>query len=100
MLCSITFSNAQEWFTDFDIAKRLALLENKMLLVMWEGTLDYPYNVVVLNEKNVPIYININQSDAVNSLIWDGFVPVLLPESSYGDIYSEAKKTRTLKYPG
>ena len=98
MLCSITFSNAQEWFTDFDIAKRLALLENKMLLVMWEGTLDYPYNVVVLNEKNVPIYININQSDAVNSLIWDGFVPVLLPESSYGDIYSEAKKTRTLKY--
>lgn len=98
MLCSITFSNAQEWFTDFDIAKRLALLENKMLLVMWEGTLDYPYNVVVLNEKNVPIYININQSDAVNSLIWDGFVPVLLPESSYGDIYNEAKKTRTVKY--
>ena len=98
MLCSITFSNAQEWFTDFDIAKRLALLENKMLLVMWESTLDYPYYVVVLNEKNVPIYININQSDAVNSLIWDGFVPVLLPESSYGDIYSEAKKTRTVKY--
>lgn len=98
MLCSITFSSAQEWFTDFDIAKRLALLENKMLLVMWEGTLDYPYNVVLLNEQNVPVYININQSDAVNSLIWDRFVPVLLPESSYGDSYNEAKKTRTVKY--
>jgi len=95
---SITFSYAQEWFTDFDIAKRLALLEDKMLLVMWEGTLDYQYPVMLVSEQNVPIYIDLNQSDEVNSIIWEGFVPVLLPESSYLDLYNEAKKTRSIKY--
>lgn len=95
---TITTINAQKWFTDFNVAKRLALLEDKMLLVMWESTLDYPYHVVLINERNTPIYVDMNQSNNLNDIIWEGFVPVLLPESSYEDLYNEAKKTRSIKY--
>lgn len=96
-------SYAQDWFTSFDVAKRLALLQDKMLLVMWENTLDYEYLVVLFSEENVPVYIDINQNDdanslIVNSLIWEHFVPVILYESNYQDIYNEAKKTRSAKY--
>jgi hypothetical protein len=100
---SISSSYAQEWFTTFDVAKRLALLQNKMLLVMWENTLDYEYLVMLVSEENVQVYIDINQNDdanslILNSLIWEHFVPVILPESNYQDIYNEAKKTRSAKY--
>lgn len=100
---SISSSYAQEWFTAFDVAKRLALLQNKMLLVMWENTLDYEYLVMLVSEENVQVYIDINQNDdanslILNSLIWEHFVPVILPESNYQDIYNEAKKTRSAKY--
>lgn len=98
MFSAMTSSNAQEWYTSFDVAKRLALLQDKMLLVMWENTLDYEYLVMLVTEQNVPIYIDINSNDDVNSLIWEWFVPVILPESNYQDIFNKAKKTRSAKY--
>ena len=98
VFCSISSSTAQEWFTSFDVAKRLALLQDKMLLVMWESTLDYRYPIMLLSEENVPIYLDLNQNNEVTSLIWEHFVPVILQESKYQDIYNEAKKTRSTKY--
>lgn len=95
---SIASSYAQEWYTSFDVAKRLALLQDKMLLVMWESTLDYQYPVMLVSEQNIPIFIDINQNDDVNSIIWESFVPVLLPESNYQDLYNKSKKTRSTKY--
>ncbi|WP_347922387.1 hypothetical protein [Pontimicrobium sp. SW4] len=95
---SITICNAQEWFTSFDVAKRLALVQDKMLLVMWQNTLDYPYPVTLKGEKGVSIVVDLNENDEVNSLIWQHFVPVILLESNYDEFYNKAKKNRSTWY--
>jgi len=94
----VGIGNAQEWFTSFDIAKKLALVQDKMLLVMWQNTLDYPYPVMLVGDKGVSMVVNLNKSDDVNSLIWEHFVPVILLESKYDEIYSKIKKTRSVRY--
>ena len=94
----VCIGNAQEWFTSFDIAKKLALIQDKMLLVMWQNTLDYPYPVMLVGDKGVSMVVNLNKSDEVNSLIWEHFVPVILLESEYDEIYSKVKKTRNVRY--
>jgi len=94
----VGIGNAQEWFTSFDIAKKLALIQDKMLLVMWQNTLDYPYPVMLVGDKGVSMVVNLNKSDEVNSLIWEHFVPVILLESEYDEIYSKVKKTRNVRY--
>ena len=94
----INISNAQEWFTSFDIAKRLALIQDKMLLVMWQNTLDYPYPVKLVGDNKVSVVVDLNKNDEVNSLIWEHFIPVILLESKYDEIYNEVKKTRNVLY--
>lgn len=94
----MTICNAQEWFTSFDVAKRLALVQDKMLLVMWQNTLDYPYPVRLVGEKGVSIVVDLNEDDEVNSLIWKHFVPVILLESKYEELYNKAKINRSTWY--
>jgi len=94
----INISNAQEWFTSFDIAKRLALIQDKMLFVMWQNTLDYPYPVKLVGDNKVSVVVDLNKNDEVNSLIWEHFIPVILLESKYDEIYNEVKKTRNALY--
>jgi len=95
---SITICNAQEWFTSFDVAKRLALVQDKMLLVMWQNTLDYSYPVSLKGDKGVSVVIDLNENDEVNRLIWEHFVPVILLESKYDELYNKAKKNRSTWY--
>ncbi|MCK0177958.1 hypothetical protein MWU50_01500 [Flavobacteriaceae bacterium S0862] len=97
-LSSITICNAQEWFTSFDVAKRLALVQDKMLLVMWQNTLDYQYPVRLIGEKGVSLIVDLNENDEVNSLIWEHFVPLILLEEEYDKLYNEAKKNRSTWY--
>ncbi len=97
-LSFVGIGNAQEWFTSFDVAKKLALVQDKMLLVMWQNTLDYPYPVMLVGDKGVSMVVNLNKSDEVNSLIWEHFVPVILLESEYDEIYNDVKKTRNVLY--
>ena len=90
---------AQEWMTSFPIAKRLALTQNKMLFVMWETSIDYPLPIILLNENGKLIYIDdLFESEELNKVIWDNFVPVLLNESVYDDWYEEIKLNRSYLY--
>lgn len=98
VILSLNTLQAQEWFTSFDVAKRLALVQDKMLLVMWQNTLDYPYPVRLVGDNGVSVVVDLNENDEVNRLIWEHFVPVILLESSYEELYNEAKKTRNVLY--
>ncbi len=95
---SIGICNAQEWFTSLDVAKRLALVQDKMLLVMWQNTLDYTYPVRLIGDDKVSVVVDLNKNDEVNNLIWDHFVPVILLESNYEKLYNDAKKNRNVLY--
>ena len=85
---------SQEWFTSFDVAKKLALTQNKMLFVIWEDSFTTPYYVEVKNENGKSIFIDITQNEEANKIIWKYFVPVLMPEAEYGELYNKAKKNR------
>lgn len=90
---------AQEWMTSFHIAKRLALKQNKMLLVMWEDAYKKPYpEIVTLDNGTSYLIEDILSNEYVNYQIWELFVPVILKEYEYEDLYNEIKGKRSLAY--
>jgi len=77
---------AQEWFTNFDIAKRLALVQDKMLFVVWEESLFQRYPIIYNTDKGDMIVTDLSKDNSFDELIWEYFVPVLLPESAYEEM--------------
>jgi len=89
---------SQNWFTSFEVAKRMALVQDKMLFVMWEGSLMYPYYVLVKNERGNMILVDLKQNEDINEMIWEYFVPLLLPEDAYGDFLDDVEDIANLTY--
>lgn len=94
----IGFGNAQEWFTSLEVAQRLALVQNKMLFVIWEGDLEAIYPVILNDEKGNVFFVNITENEFVSNMIWENFVPVRLPEYKYAELSKDVKEKRGLKY--
>ncbi len=89
---------AQEWMTSLDIAKRLALVQNKMLFVMWEdATLD-DYPVLIKDQDGSLIMVNLFDIESLNQIIWKYFVPVKIKESRYVDLFDKIKGKREENY--
>ena len=51
---------SQEFFTSISIAKRLALVQDKMLFVVWEESLDFPYPLLYNDSKGNLIIIDLS----------------------------------------
>jgi len=98
VITSFNFCLAQEWFTSLEVAKKLALVQNKMLFVMWEDTFYYPYPIELNNDKGGEMTIDLFEDDQVNTLIWDYFIPVKLYETNYAELSNQIKETRGTKY--
>ena len=98
IFCTITLGNAQEWFTSFEVAKRLAMLQDKMLFVLWEGSLDYDYPVIIVDEKGNSEIVLLSKNESLNPLIWDNFIPVKLAEYEYATFSNKVKETKGIKY--
>jgi hypothetical protein len=96
-IASLNFCIAQEWFTSLEVAKKLALIQNKMLLVVWEDTFNNSYPILVSNENGELIVTDLAFSDDVNNIIWDYFIPVQLLESDYTKLSSNIKERRGIK---
>lgn len=95
----VKFSTAQEWMTDLKIAQKLALVQNKMVLMVWEGTTEYPYPVFVNDDKGRRVFIeNLFVDEEVSPLIWEHFVPVIVSENTYGIMYAQIKGKRNQVY--
>jgi hypothetical protein len=86
LLMSFHSLEAQEWFTNFDIAKRLALVQDKMLFVVWEESLFQRYPIIYNTDKGDMIVTDLSKDNSFDELIWEYFVPVLLPESAYEEM--------------
>jgi len=90
--------NAQEWFTSMEVAKRLAMVQDKMLFVMWEGALQEEFPVILRMENGESIMADLTRDENINSLIWQYFVPVKIPEYQYQELSENIKETRGIKY--
>ncbi len=102
LICILFVANlsyAQEWMTNLDIAQKLALVQNKMVLMVWEETTKYEYPVLVNDDQGRTIYIqNLFEDENISPLIWKHFIPVIVSENEYADLYNAAKGKRKQRY--
>lgn len=96
---TINLSFGQQWMKNLDIAQRLAQVQNKMVLMVWEETTNYQYPVLVKNENGRTIFIqNLFDDEQVSPLIWANFVPVIVSEYQYADLFERIKGKRSQAY--
>lgn len=99
ILFTANFCHSQEWMTSLDIAQKLASIQNKMVLMVWEESTNYPYPVLVNDDKGRTIFIeNLFEDENVSPLIWKHFIPVIIGEDQYSDLYYEIKGKRNQTY--
>jgi hypothetical protein len=99
ILFTFNFCHAQEWMTSLDIAQKLASVQNKMVLMVWEESTLYPYPVMVNDSKGRTTLIeNLFTDENVSPLIWEHFVPVIVSEDQYADLYEGIKSKRKKAY--
>ena len=90
---------AQQWMTNLEIAQDLALIQNKMVLMVWEETTHYQYPVLVKDDSGRTLLIeNLFEDETVSPLIWENFVPVIVSENRYADLYEKIKGKRKQSY--
>lgn len=100
ILCSsLGILQAQDWMNNLDFAKRLALTQNKMLFVMWESSTMYPLPVTIADSKGEMFLVeNLFDSEELNRLLWEQFVPVSLNEGYYEAMYDAIEDRRSQDY--
>ncbi|MGS2727251.1 hypothetical protein ACU8DI_11640 [Psychroserpens sp. BH13MA-6] len=92
-------SLSQDWLTSLEVAKRLALVQNKMIFMMWEDTAYAPYPVIIDDANGLSVVEDdLFKATYLNPLIWDHFVPVLVSESMYKDLYDDIKQGKSQAY--
>ena len=98
--CLVTKTGfSQEWMRSLDIAQKLAFVQNKMVFMVWEETTQYQYPVFVNDDKGNTIYIkDLFTNEMISPLIWEHFVPVIVNESEYADLYEAVKGKRKQSY--
>ncbi|MGB3607504.1 hypothetical protein [Psychroserpens sp.] len=96
---SFQFCAAQDWLTSMEAAKRLALIQDKMILMVWEEAASYAFPVIVEDEKgNKGVIDNMFENEYVKKWLWEHFVLVIVNESYYAQLYGDINKTRTFRY--
>ncbi|WP_353778761.1 hypothetical protein [Winogradskyella sp. 3972H.M.0a.05] len=93
-----TFGQESEWMTSLDIAKRLALTQNKMLFVMWEQAASDLQTITFKDANGNTIIVSARGNNSANEVIWEHFVPVKLSETNYEKLFLEIKEKRRLGY--
>lgn len=90
---------SQEWLTSLRAAKRVALVQDKFLFVMWENAALIPYPVIMNDANgNEIIFDSMFDNQEIDKIIWDYFVPVKVSEDLYAELYDQIKDTRSQSY--
>lgn len=98
-LASSSLCLSQEWLTSLDVAKRVALVQDKFLFMVWEDASLIPYPALMNDEKgNLILFDNLFESEEINRLIWQNFVPVKVNEDIYSELYDQIKDTKSQSY--
>lgn len=93
-----TRSESQEWMTSLDVAKNFAFIQDKLLFAIWEDASFDPYPVLIKNEKGNTFVSDLFTNEVLNELVWEHFVPVIISEYKYPELYNEIKGKRSQLY--
>ena len=92
------FSQSQEWMTSLDVAKRLALVQNKMIFAVWEDTALEKFPVFIEDEEGKVLIVDLFNNEGLKEILWNYFVPVKIRESSYPYLFEKIKGKRNEGY--
>lgn len=95
----VNIAYSQAWMTSLPIAQDLALAQNKMVLMVWEDTTKYPYPILVDDNSGKTLFVNdLFTNETLSPLIWEHFIPLILSENKYPDLYAKIKGKRNQRY--
>lgn len=102
LMLTLSMSNyclSQEWLTSLEAAKRIALVQDKFLFMMWEDATSIPYPVIMTDTNgNQVLFDDLFKNEEINEIIWKYFVPVKVNENHYGELYDAIKDSRSKSY--
>ncbi len=102
LMLTLSMSNyclSQEWLTSLDAAKRIALVQDKFLFMMWEDATSIPYPVIMTDTNGTQVlFDDLFKNEEINEIIWKYFVPVKVNENLYGELYDAVKDSRSKSY--
>ena len=87
---AVNICYSQEWFTSFDVAKRLARVQDKMLFVLWEESFNYSIPVMVETSDGKVSVVYLSKDTRLDPVIWEYFIPVKLSELEYENFVKAA----------
>jgi len=91
------FCVAQEWMSSLDVAKRLAFVQNKLILMVWEDVAK-EYMPFVINHEGSSEIVNLFDSNYIDEIFWENFVPVIVNENMYSELYNQIAETNDNSY--
>ncbi len=89
--------HSQEWLTSMEVAKKLALMQDKMIFAVWEDAMFRSRTPIIINNNMYPIS-DLAAKESHSRLIWKYFVPLVIPEYTYRDLLGEIDGKRSLDY--
>lgn len=98
VLGSLSVCQSQEWMTSLDVAKSLAYVQDKLLFVIWEDASYQEYPVLIKNDKGDAVVVDLFSNEFLNEIIWDHFVPVIISEYKYEELFNEIKGKKNQVY--
>ena len=97
----LIFSNyslhCQEWLTSLDVAKKLAVMKDKMIFAVWEDAMYRSRTPIIINSNLYPLS-SLSSNENHSQLIWKYFIPLIIPEYKYFDLLNEIEGKRSLDY--
>jgi hypothetical protein len=84
--------------TSLEVAKSLALVQDKLLFVVWEDVTFQEFPILIKNDQGVEVVEDLFSNQSVNKVIWEHFVPVILSEYKYEELFNEIKNTQSQLY--
>lgn len=97
-LCVVPVAFAQQWMTSLPVAQDLALAQNKMVLMVWEDATTKRYPVIISNSEGSWTKVDLFTNEEISPIIWKYFVPVIVSEAMYEDMYNKIKDKREQSY--
>ena len=99
VITSLSFSQTNDWLTSLDAAKGLALVQDKMVLMIWEDSAYEPMPINVKDENGKQVFVkNLFESQVLIDLLRDYFILVKVNEMAYEDLFKSIKNKRSTGY--
>jgi hypothetical protein len=98
-LPSLSVCQTDDWMTSLDAAKRLAYVQDKMVLMIWEESAFVPLPVTLKDDNGKRVFIDdLFENQILINLLRDYFILVKVNEQEYEELFQPIKNKQSTTY--